>query len=67
MEKILFSVIAMLLVPWSVFAISLAKLERDPSGYMVVNQTENTRTHVDAASVEALRHALPFYTLQGQG
>lgn len=66
MKKILLLLLGLILIPFSAFAISLSEIQSDPGRYVKVAEGQTTTMYVDSYSIQSLRYAPPYYTIQGK-
>lgn len=66
MKKILLLLLGLILIPFSAFAISLSEIQSDPGRYAKVAEGQTTTMYVDSYSIQSLRYAPPYYTIQGK-
>ena len=66
MKKILLLLPGLILILFSAFAISLSEIQSDPGRYVKVAEGQTTTMYVDSYSIQSLRYAPPYYTIQGK-
>lgn len=65
MKKLIIFLLCITLSPFTAFAIALSSITNNPAQYKKVHKDENWSTYIDKDSIKPIRHAPPFYTIQG--
>lgn len=66
MKRLVLMLSILVLLPISIFAISLADLQGNPLQYVKISEAKGHALYVDVNSINSLRYAPPYYTMQAK-